>query len=191
MTNNITGPARTRTRHPHQIRPVSSPASVVPIPLRGMALGALRLRDRYLSNSPLDCLRGIDGGAERDRTDDLLLAKQALSQLSYGPFAPTRAHAQVKTIQWIVFRREAQGSPRPEARQRVGQTKKAARAKAAKRPSTAHGAGRVSLGQIALAAAISFGYAEWPSAPRRLRDRHAPNSPPDCLEHVDGGPGRI
>ena len=56
-----------------------------PFPLRGMALGAPRLRDRYLSNSPLDCLRGIDGGAERDRTDDLLLAKQALSQLSYGP----------------------------------------------------------------------------------------------------------
>ena len=26
------------------------------------------------------------GGARRDRTDDLLLAKQALSQLSYGPF---------------------------------------------------------------------------------------------------------
>ena len=26
-----------------------------------------------------------DGGADRDRTDDLLLAKQALSQLSYGP----------------------------------------------------------------------------------------------------------
>ncbi len=25
------------------------------------------------------------GGGERDRTDDLLLAKQALSQLSYGP----------------------------------------------------------------------------------------------------------
>ena len=30
--------------------------------------------------------RGGDaGGANRDRTDDLLLAKQALSQLSYGP----------------------------------------------------------------------------------------------------------
>jgi hypothetical protein len=28
-----------------------------------------------------------DGGARRDRTDDLLLAKQALSQLSYGPAA--------------------------------------------------------------------------------------------------------
>jgi hypothetical protein len=26
-----------------------------------------------------------NGGANRDRTDDLLLAKQALSQLSYGP----------------------------------------------------------------------------------------------------------
>jgi hypothetical protein len=30
------------------------------------------------------------GGARRDRTDDLLLAKQALSQLSYGP-APVTA----------------------------------------------------------------------------------------------------
>ena len=28
---------------------------------------------------------GCDGGGERDRTDDLLLAKQALSQLSYTP----------------------------------------------------------------------------------------------------------
>ena len=34
-----------------------------------------------------------DGGASRDRTGDLLLAKQALSQLSYGPsaFIPTVA----------------------------------------------------------------------------------------------------
>jgi hypothetical protein len=54
------------------------------------------------SNPPLDVaepilLRLLDvtataaaclpsGGARRDRTDDLLLAKQALSQLSYGPF---------------------------------------------------------------------------------------------------------
>ena len=28
---------------------------------------------------------GANGGGERDRTDDLLLAKQALSQLSYTP----------------------------------------------------------------------------------------------------------
>ena len=30
---------------------------------------------------------GKDGGASRDRTDDLKLAKLALSQLSYGPSA--------------------------------------------------------------------------------------------------------
>ena len=35
---------------------------------------------------PLSC--PVDGGARRDRTDDLLLAKQALSQLSYGPRYP-------------------------------------------------------------------------------------------------------
>ncbi len=28
---------------------------------------------------------GVDGGAKEDRTPDLLLARQALSQLSYGP----------------------------------------------------------------------------------------------------------
>ena len=32
----------------------------------------------------------VPGGGERDRTDDLLLAKQALSQLSYTPFARDR-----------------------------------------------------------------------------------------------------
>ena len=30
--------------------------------------------------------RPPSGGARRDRTDDLMLAKHALSQLSYGPF---------------------------------------------------------------------------------------------------------
>ena len=33
----------------------------------------------------LRVLRTEPGGANRDRTGDLLLAKQALSQLSYGP----------------------------------------------------------------------------------------------------------
>ena len=41
------------------------------------------------ANLPLSkCLRRMpqdNGGARRDRTDDILLAKQALSQLSYGP----------------------------------------------------------------------------------------------------------
>src|SRR5688500_6708088 len=36
-------------------------------------------------NSWLQVVRARSGGANRDRTDDLLLAKQALSQLSYGP----------------------------------------------------------------------------------------------------------
>ena len=31
-----------------------------------------------------------DGGARRDRTDDLMLAKHALYQLSYGPFGSIR-----------------------------------------------------------------------------------------------------
>ena len=50
-----------------------------------------RLRGRNWSRSPAGCrychngaLR-LDGGARRDRTDDLKLAKLALSQLSYGP----------------------------------------------------------------------------------------------------------
>lgn len=34
------------------------------------------------TDNPADC---ASGGAGRDRTDDILLAKQALSQLSYGP----------------------------------------------------------------------------------------------------------
>ena len=33
---------------------------------------------------------GSSGGGERDRTDDLLLAKQALSQLSYTPVSNRR-----------------------------------------------------------------------------------------------------
>ena len=41
---------------------------------------------RIAERSPLsDALCAKPGGANRDRTGDLLLAKQALSQLSYGP----------------------------------------------------------------------------------------------------------
>ena len=42
------------------------------------------LRTVWLANR--SCEAAKVGGARRDRTDDLLLAKQALSQLSYGPF---------------------------------------------------------------------------------------------------------
>jgi hypothetical protein len=42
------------------------------------------LRTRRLSHFHHETIMR-SGGARRDRTDDLLLAKQALSQLSYGP----------------------------------------------------------------------------------------------------------
>ena len=40
-----------------------------------------------------------NGGGERDRTDDILLAKQALSQLSYTPISQhtAREHARAHT----------------------------------------------------------------------------------------------
>jgi hypothetical protein len=38
------------------------------------------------------------GGGERDRTDDLLLAKQALSQLSYTPGDENGGSGWVRTI---------------------------------------------------------------------------------------------
>src|SRR6187551_1888817 len=40
--------------------------------------------------SPLRRFRDSGGGASRDRTDDLKLAKLALSQLSYGPIGSSR-----------------------------------------------------------------------------------------------------
>ena len=44
--------------------------------------------DFLISLASLLTLHAKLGGGERDRTDDLLLAKQALSQLSYSPFHP-------------------------------------------------------------------------------------------------------
>ncbi len=41
----------------------------------------LLVQERSFLNSK----RGVSGGAKRDRTADLLRARQALSQLSYGP----------------------------------------------------------------------------------------------------------
>ena len=40
----------------------------------------------------------LSGGANRDRTDDLLLAKQALSQLSYGPVIQDGGSGWIRTI---------------------------------------------------------------------------------------------
>ena len=51
-----------------------------------MKLTDKRDASRLSLSFPFAVPRGA-GGANRDRTGDLLLAKQALSQLSYGPFA--------------------------------------------------------------------------------------------------------
>src|ERR1700692_981208 len=45
---------------------------------RGQLFEALQSKAMHRSSIP-------SGGARRDRTDDLMLAKHALSQLSYGP----------------------------------------------------------------------------------------------------------
>ena len=47
-------------------------------------------RSTHLRN--MAYLQSILSGASRDRTGDLLLAKQALSQLSYGPWSPQYTH---------------------------------------------------------------------------------------------------
>ena len=54
--------------------------------------------DRINANAK-KCRDIRSGGARRDRTDDLLLAKQALSQLSYGPVRASdiRNHAPADT----------------------------------------------------------------------------------------------
>jgi hypothetical protein len=50
----------------------------------GDGLGSSRER-ASLERSIDGQLRGSNGGASRDRTGDLLVANQTLSQLSYGP----------------------------------------------------------------------------------------------------------
>ena len=43
------------------------------------------VRSNHLSYEPIYRTSSVHGGDERDRTDDPLLAKQVLSQLSYTP----------------------------------------------------------------------------------------------------------
>src|SRR5258708_40308525 len=63
-------------------------------------ISRLRIRLRSLMAQAKDVLCGradSAGGARRNRTDDLLLAKQALSQLSYGPSRYTEASIRGRT----------------------------------------------------------------------------------------------
>ena len=48
--------------------------------------------------------KNLDGGAERDRTADLLIANEALSQLSYGPAKAPRPLALRKLERvWAIY----------------------------------------------------------------------------------------
>jgi hypothetical protein len=72
---------------------------------RRSATAKLVSRTRFLALSNTGS-RQPTGGARRDRTDDLLLAKQALSQLSYGPKPLVRTgHAH-----WITAFAASQGT---------------------------------------------------------------------------------
>jgi hypothetical protein len=56
-----------------------------PLELRGHPALSILTSETYC------CIAAGDGGADRDRTGDPLLAKQVLSQLSYSPLAKLRA----------------------------------------------------------------------------------------------------
>ena len=59
----------------------------------------LRLcRVSTLSRFRLFLVRERNGGADRDRTDDILLAKQALSQLSYSPISISISDSSIKVV---------------------------------------------------------------------------------------------
>jgi hypothetical protein len=61
-----------------------------------------RLTDGSGTKTSLGRAAPRSGGARRNRTDDLLLAKQALSQLSYGPAARRPAHRKRRTREKMV-----------------------------------------------------------------------------------------
>lgn len=66
-------------------KPRSSPQTFIRMTFSPPSLNTLQGDDPADRATRQSCgLRG-SGGAGRDRTDDILLAKQALSQLSYGP----------------------------------------------------------------------------------------------------------
>jgi hypothetical protein len=69
-------------------------SSSVPPQARGETV-FLRSRPRALRDP---CVRRACGGARRDRTDDLMLAKHALYQLSYGPPKPKFRQRQARAV---------------------------------------------------------------------------------------------
>src|SRR6266700_1781794 len=83
---------RDPTRNP--LGRVRFPASVTQLASSQLSINKRHRRSSDLPvTNPFRCrvgLHWVTGGGERDRTDDLLLAKQALSQLSYTPVPEDR-----------------------------------------------------------------------------------------------------
>ncbi len=52
-----------------------------------------------------------DGGARRDRTDDLMLAKHALYQLSYGPLSASGEGTAQESVSFDPRRQQGDGRP--------------------------------------------------------------------------------
>src|SRR5207253_9931808 len=87
--------------------------------LRSLELRRGSLRLFSCVAAPREAQRAKRGGARRDRTDDLMLAKHALSQLSYGPVPedecftgmPSRSSRQPARLRPIGLRRAHFASP--------------------------------------------------------------------------------
>jgi hypothetical protein len=125
------------------------------------------------------------GGARRDRTDDLMLAKHALSQLSYGPILDERPHL-LQTCR----RCERPKAARPNGR------RARLRGPAGQRHNKMVGLGRLELPTSRLSSARSnqLSYKPEPDAPSRHetawgRSRRA-RTRPGRKRNEDGGMSR-
>src|SRR5580693_4637391 len=93
-----------RFRKYPQVRPVFA--------LRALPGTTLRPSGNHVA-APREARRTKRGGARRDRTADLVIANDALSQLSYGPIQPT-----VKGLETASNRGHLQAAPRPSQERR-------------------------------------------------------------------------
>ena len=82
-TRRLQNPLHSVKKPAVDLSPTAELANQMPNPSRCQAW-QFPYADHALNPEPKEA-NGRFGGAGRDRTDDLLLAKQALSQLSYGP----------------------------------------------------------------------------------------------------------
>jgi hypothetical protein len=115
------------------------------------------------------------GGARRDRTDDLLLAKQALSQLSYGPDA---AHGADRTRSPGINADPFGPSRVPDPRDRDPQVAKA----------LSQGSGRPRIGRVDVHKLVGLGRLERPTSPLSgVRSNHLSYRPESLRPRAPSG----